>query len=143
MGPQLTPGTARSGIPYAVNGAASTGYGVATAAGLALQVHGRPWEGKTAGVVFVVDDPVAWLVGLVAYAGRKKLTTLVLGSDQKRALRKALEAAVEATATELARIEHDVEHPEPSFAQAGEYLLQIGAGQDRLRGDEMLAGEAG
>ena len=43
----------------------------------------------------------------------------------------------------LIGIEHDVEHPEPSFAQAGEYLLQIGAGQDRLRGNEMLAGEAG
>ena len=35
------------------------------------------WE--TAGVVFVVDDLAGWLVGLLADAGRKKLTTLVLG----------------------------------------------------------------
>jgi hypothetical protein len=43
----------------------------------------------------------------------------------------------------LIGIEHDVEHREPSFAQASEYLLHKGAGQDRLRGNEMLAGEAG
>jgi hypothetical protein len=30
-------------------------------------------------VVFVVDDLAAWLAGLLADAGRKKLTTLVLG----------------------------------------------------------------
>ena len=36
MPPQLTPPAAQSGIPHAVNGAASTGHGVATAAGLAL-----------------------------------------------------------------------------------------------------------
>jgi hypothetical protein len=38
------------------------------------------WE--TAGVVFVADDLGAWLVGLLADAGRKKLTTWVLGSEQ-------------------------------------------------------------
>jgi hypothetical protein len=38
------------------------------------------WE--TAGVVFVVDDLTAWLVGLLADAGRKKLTTLVLNLAQ-------------------------------------------------------------
>ena len=48
-----------------------------------------PQEGKTAGVVFVADDLAAWLVGLLADAGRKKLTTLVLGTDQERALRQA------------------------------------------------------
>ena len=52
--------------------------------------------------MFVVDDLLAWLVGLVADAGRKKLVTLVLGSDQERALRKVAEAAVELTAVELA-----------------------------------------
>jgi hypothetical protein len=36
-------------------------------------------------VVFVADDLGAWLVGLLADAGRKKLTALVLGSDQQRA----------------------------------------------------------
>ena len=43
----------------------------------------------------------AWLVGLLADAGRKKLTTLVLGTDQERALRQAATAAIEFTAGEL------------------------------------------
>jgi hypothetical protein len=46
-------------------------------------------------VVFVADDLGAWLVGLLADAGRKKLTALVLGGDQERALRKAAVAAVQ------------------------------------------------
>jgi Tetratricopeptide repeat len=58
--------------------------------------------GKIAGVVFVVDDLGAWLVGLLADATLKKLTTLVLGSDQERALRQAAKAAVERTAVQLA-----------------------------------------
>ena len=53
-------------------------------------------------MVLVADDLAAWLVGLLADAGRKKLTTLILGSDQERALRGAAEAAVESTATQLA-----------------------------------------
>jgi hypothetical protein len=40
-------------------------------------LYGRPLVGKTAGVALIVDDLVAWLVGLVADAGRKKLTALV------------------------------------------------------------------
>jgi tetratricopeptide (TPR) repeat protein len=52
-------------------------------------------------VVFVADDLAAWLIGLVADAGRKKLTTLVLGTDQERALRSAAAAAVRLTAEEL------------------------------------------
>jgi len=52
-------------------------------------------------VVFVADDLGAWLVGLLADAGRKKLTALVLGSDQERALRQAATAAVQLTAHEL------------------------------------------
>ena len=59
------------------------------------------WE--TAGVVFVADDLGAWLVGLLADAGRRKLTTLVLGSEQERALRQAATAAVQFTAGELDR----------------------------------------
>jgi DNA-binding beta-propeller fold protein YncE len=51
--------------------------------------------------VFVSDDLAAWLVGLLADAGRKKLTTLVLGSEQERALRSAAGAAVQRTAEEL------------------------------------------
>jgi hypothetical protein len=53
-------------------------------------------------VVFVVDDLGAWLVGLLADASLKKLTTLVLGSDQERALRQAAKVAVERTAEQLA-----------------------------------------
>jgi TPR repeat protein len=52
-------------------------------------------------VVFIADDLGAWLVGLVADAGRRKLTALVLGSDQERALRKAAAAAVRDTAAEM------------------------------------------
>ena len=44
---------------------------------------------------------MAWLVGLLADAGRKKLTTLVLGTDQDRELRRAATAAVGWTAEDL------------------------------------------
>ena len=64
-------------------------------------MHGGPLVGKTAGVAFIVDDLLAWLVGLLADAGRKKLITRVLGTDQERALRPAVEAAVEASAAQL------------------------------------------
>jgi Tetratricopeptide repeat len=67
-------------------------------------------------VVFVVDDLLAWLVGLVADAGRKKLVTQMLGTDQERALRPAVEAAVEATAAQLA----------PSDEQAGQLAMAVG-----------------
>jgi hypothetical protein len=53
-------------------------------------------------VVFVVDDLGAWLVGLLADASLKKLTALVLGSDQDRALRQAAKAAIARTAEQLA-----------------------------------------
>ena len=52
-------------------------------------------------MVFVVDDLAGWLVGLLADAGRKKLTTLVLGDAQERALQQAASAAVQDTAGEL------------------------------------------
>ena len=51
--------------------------------------------------VFVADDLGAWLIALLADAGRKRLTTVVLGSDQERALRRAATAAVQLTAGEL------------------------------------------
>lgn len=54
-----------------------------------------------AGMVFVADDLAAWLVGLLADAARRRLTTLVLGSNQERALRQAASAAVQLTAQEL------------------------------------------
>jgi hypothetical protein len=75
----------------------------------------RPPEGNNAGV-FIVDDLLAWLVGLVADAGGKKLVTLVLGSDQKRALRPAVEAAVAATAAQLT----------PSGGQANQLAAAVG-----------------
>jgi hypothetical protein len=49
----------------------------------------------------VVDDFVAWLVGLLADAGRRRLTDCVLGSQQDRALQGAATAAVLASAAEL------------------------------------------
>jgi tetratricopeptide (TPR) repeat protein len=52
-------------------------------------------------MVFVADDLGAWLVGLVADAGRKRLTAVVLGSEQERALRRAATTAVRLTAQEL------------------------------------------
>jgi hypothetical protein len=52
-------------------------------------------------VSFVADDLGAWLIGALADAIRKRLTTLVLGSDQERGLRSAATAAVELTAAEL------------------------------------------
>jgi hypothetical protein len=71
--------------------------------------------GKTADVVFVADDLGAWLVGLLADAGRKKLTAVVLGSDQERALRKAADAAVQATTAEMS----------PSAERAGQLAMVI------------------
>jgi tetratricopeptide (TPR) repeat protein len=52
-------------------------------------------------VPFVADDLGAWLIGVLADAGRKKLTTLILGTPQQRALRSAATAAVQRTADEL------------------------------------------
>ncbi len=52
-------------------------------------------------MVFVADDLSAWLVALLADAGRRRMATWVLGSDQERALRQAAAAAVQLTAAEL------------------------------------------
>ena len=51
--------------------------------------------------MFVADDVGAWLVGLLADAGRRRLSTLVLGTDQERALRRVAGTAVQLTAAEL------------------------------------------
>ena len=61
---------------------------------------GGPAGWETAGV-FVVDDLVGWLVGRVADAGYQKLTTLLRGSDQVRALKQAVTAAVKGMVGEL------------------------------------------
>ena len=52
-------------------------------------------------MVILADDFGAWLVGLIADAGRKKLTTWILGSDQERALRLAATAAIQDTSAQL------------------------------------------
>ena len=51
--------------------------------------------------MFVADDLVAWLIGLLADASVKKLTTLVRGTDQQRALRQAATAAIQRTGEQL------------------------------------------
>jgi hypothetical protein len=61
-------------------------------------------------VVFVADDLGAWLIGLLADAGRKRLTSLVFGSDQERALRKVASAAVQETAVELSSSDEQAGH---------------------------------
>ena len=52
-------------------------------------------------MVVIADDLGAWLVGRLADAALKKLTALVLGSEQDRALRKAAAAAVQDTVAEM------------------------------------------
>jgi hypothetical protein len=37
-------------------------------------------------MAFVADDLAAWLIGILADRGRKRLTTVLLGTDQERAL---------------------------------------------------------
>jgi len=60
-----------------------------------------------ASVVFIADDLAAWLIGLLADAGRKKLTTLIFGTEQERALRSAATAAVRQAAEELCPGDHE------------------------------------
>jgi Tetratricopeptide repeat len=91
---------------------AQDSYRLFTAPDICTACHGT---GKTAGVVFVADDLGAWLVGLLADAGRKKLTSLVLGTDQQRALRQAAVVAVERTADQLA----------PSGGEQAEQLAMV------------------
>ena len=57
--------------------------------------------------MFVVDDLVAWLIGRLADAGYQKLTTLVRGSPQERALKQAVKSAVQATADEISPIDNE------------------------------------
>jgi hypothetical protein len=54
-------------------------------------------------VVFGVDALGAWLVEHLADAGRKKLTALILGDEQERALRQAATVAVRTTAAQMSQ----------------------------------------
>jgi hypothetical protein len=86
-------------------------------------------------MVFVADDLAAWLTGLLADAGRKKLTTWVLGTEQERALRSAATVAVQLTAFELHReggqgveelapvLSHVFREPVPEAGLAGQATL--------------------
>jgi hypothetical protein len=82
--------------------------------------------------MFVADDLGAWLVGLLADAGRKKLTTWVLGSDQERALRQAATAAIQLTAAQFV----------PSGSQQAEQLaMVVGEVFREPKPDPALAGQ--
>jgi hypothetical protein len=52
-------------------------------------------------MAFVADGFGAWLVGLLADAGRRRLTSIVLGTDQERALRQAATAAIQLAVREV------------------------------------------
>jgi hypothetical protein len=88
---------------------------------------------KTAGVPLAADDLGAWLVGLLADAGRRKLTKLVLGDDQESALRSAATAAIQRTAEEL-----DADDDE----QAGHVALVISQVFSEPASGARLAGQA-
>jgi hypothetical protein len=109
-------------------------------------------------MAFVADDLAAWLVGLLADRGRKKLTTLVLGTEQERALRSAATAAVEDVGRELRpgnveQAEHVAlvisqvfNEPVPTAPLAGHQTmleaLQTGiAGQVRVLDDASVTGQ--
>jgi hypothetical protein len=107
-------------------------------------------------VVFVADALGAWLVEQLADAGRKKLTELVLGSEQERALRRAADAAVLATAEmspsggeqagQVAMVISEVfREPVPDAPLAGPVMLLEGlqagiAGQLAVLDDAELTG---
>ena len=56
---------------------------------------------RTGEVMFVADDLAAWLIGLLADRGRKRLVTVMLGTEQERALRSVVAMAVQRTAEQL------------------------------------------
>jgi tetratricopeptide (TPR) repeat protein len=63
-------------------------------------------NGKDNGdVVFVADDLAAWLIGLLADRGRRRMTTILLGTEQERALRSAASAAIHQTARDLCPVD--------------------------------------
>jgi hypothetical protein len=52
-------------------------------------------------MAFIAEDIAAWLIGFLADRGRRRLTTVLLGTEQERALRSAATAAVEQAARGL------------------------------------------
>ena len=56
---------------------------------------------RGARLLFVADDLSAWLIGVLADAGRRRLARLALGTDSERALRQAATEAALGAAAEL------------------------------------------
>jgi hypothetical protein len=89
-------------------------------------------------VVFAVGAFGAWLVEQVADAGRKKLTELIFGDEQDRALRQAAAAAIWATVYEFSLpdsesagqaamvIDQVFTDPQPDIIRAGPVMLLEG-----------------
>lgn len=67
-------------------------------------------------MVSMADAFAAWLVALLGDAARKRLTTLVLGSEQERALRQAATAAIQSTSAQL---------DPPGGEQAGQLAMVV------------------
>src|SRR5689334_13029747 len=74
-------------------------------------------------MVFVADDLAAWLIFILAEAGRKRLTALGLGREQERALRSAATVAVQRTAAEL----------QPGDEKRAEHLAMVSRSETRPR----------
>ena len=58
-------------------------------------------------MVFIADDLGAWLVSLLADAGRRRLTSLLFGGEQERALKQAATTAIQLAATDLVPSDSD------------------------------------
>jgi Tetratricopeptide repeat len=84
-------------------------------------------------MVFVANALGGWLIGVLANAGRKKLTTLVLGTDQQRELYQAAAAAVGHTAEQLAPAGGE---------QAGQLAMVVGEVFRSPESEVALAGQA-
>lgn len=106
------------------------------------------------GVAFVADDLAAWLIGLLADAGLKRLTVFVRGTPQERALRSAAAAAIERTALEfvpagtegaeeLARVVDQVFGTLPGPAVAAGQLTVLEALQAGVADRLAVLGDAG
>jgi hypothetical protein len=76
-------------------------------------------------LVFVADDLGAWLIGLLTERGRTQLASVLLGTEQERALRLAATATVRQTATDLRP--YDDAHAEQMALVISEVLLRNSA----------------
>ena len=88
-------------------------------------------------MVFVADDLGAWLVGLLADAGRKKLITVVLGSEQERALRQAAALRPGIHTSAMSQAANYLGYS-GSYAGARDLFQQIADGSRQILGDESL-----